>query len=403
VHKTLLVIALSSRPYVEAAKAAGYRITAIDGFADRETYSAAEQVLLVAYDARGFVADALMRIIDTLNCSEYAGFIYGAGFEAQPELLQAIAEKIPLIGNDPETVSRLKSLDFFSTLTKLDIRHPRTFPRPQVQDLTQSKAKKILCKSIGGCGGTHIRVRNPQVNLLNPTEFYYQEFIAGTPVSLLFVGRANRIDIIGFNEQWLSPTTEMPFRYGGAVSNSELPVTLKRQLIQAAERLTKAYGLKGLNSLDAIVHDGLAYILELNPRLSATFDLYADKAINMKRHIEACRGVAAAYEAANQDTTNRAHAIVYAVKKMFISEDFGWPEWVTDKPSLNTAGLCIPQGAPICTVMASGNSSDEAKQLAISRVKMMQELLATFHEKQKKPGQGSLIHKESRAESAFKC
>ena len=69
-----------------AAVQAGYRVTAIDGFADRQTFEIAHTTIAVAYDDRGFNAEALMRVVTQLDASQYLGFVYGSGFEAQPNL-----------------------------------------------------------------------------------------------------------------------------------------------------------------------------------------------------------------------------------------------------------------------------------------------------------------------------
>jgi predicted ATP-grasp superfamily ATP-dependent carboligase len=396
-HKTLLVIALCSRPFVTAAHSAGFNVAAIDGFADRETRALAQQVSVVAFNERGFAADALMTAVHMLDPADYMGFIYGAGFEAQPELLQAIAKIIPLIGNDPAAISRLKSVQFFSTLTDLDIPHPRTFLQSEKENVTSRHlnppiAQKIVRKLIGGSGGTHIQYDDLPSSGQVSDEHYHQELIAGTPVSLLFIAHERRIEIIGFNEQWLSPSVAMPFRYGGAVNHIALSAAVKQQLIRAAAQLTIEYDLKGLNSLDAILRQEKAcmqeqvYVLELNPRLSASFDLYSDKVTHLMRHIDACQYVSLQVLSEVEEPVNRAHAIVYAATGIFIPEDFDWPEWATDTPSqLNGNRFYIAADAPICTVLALSNSSHEAKRLAISRVKMMHELLLAFHDKQQSP------------------
>ncbi len=71
-----------------AAKRAGYSVTAIDAFSDRQTVASADATLLVEYGCDGFNADALLAAVNTLDAGQYMGFVYGSGFEAQPELLE---------------------------------------------------------------------------------------------------------------------------------------------------------------------------------------------------------------------------------------------------------------------------------------------------------------------------
>jgi predicted ATP-grasp superfamily ATP-dependent carboligase len=371
--KALLVIALSSRPYVEAAKQAGFRVVAIDAFADRQTHDLTERLIVVDYNERGFNAAMMMAVIDGLNVAEYCGMIYGSGFEAQPALLQYIADRIPLIGNTAENVAAVKTPSiFFATLTRLGIPHPPLKNACLTDSPIDDIQNVYIRKLVGGSGGIHIQ---PIYGNPSSPNYYDQQYLAGKPVSLLFLAHKGLVKVVGFNEQWLNPAASLPFRYGGAVSNIKLAKNVEMQLVQVAQKLTREFNLKGLNSLDAILKNDVAYVLEINPRLSATFDLYPDKAVNILRHIQACQpemiqpgllcGSPSALTAMN---ICHAHAIVYASSDVAISTDFDWPEWATDTPLGMTY---IEAQQPVCTVLSTAENSEAAKQLAQSRVKIL--------------------------------
>jgi predicted ATP-grasp superfamily ATP-dependent carboligase len=227
-------------------------------------------------------------------------------------------------------------------------------------------------KLVGGSGGTHIQPING-----NPSspDYYAQQYLEGKPVSLFFLASEGLVEVLGFNEQWLNPAASLPFRYGGAVSNIKLAKNVEVQLVQAAQKLTQAFNLKGLNSLDAIIKNDDAYILEINPRLSATFDLYPDKAANILRHIQACQSeiiqsglICGSPNVLTAIKVCHAHAIVYAPNALAVSADFDWPEWVTDTPLDITY---MEAQKPVCTVAAMAENSEAAKQLAQSRVKIL--------------------------------
>ena len=369
----VLIIALSARPFIEAAVKAGFKVTAIDGFADAQTLALAEKTITVEFDAQGFKSEALLRAVEQLELHQYLGFVYGSGFDAQPELLQIIATNLPILGNSVETLSAVNSLDFFKVLQKLDITYPPIFHAiPNTS--SSNPAKQYLKKHTGGCGGSHIQVISVHEKLSNlqKNKNYIQQYIKGRSVSLLFVARAKTIEIIGFNEQWLNGSASMPFRYGGAVSHIDLPEVVPKQLIQAAEKLTMEFGLLGLNSLDAIIDGEVAYVLEVNPRLSATFDLYEDADL-FDRHIEAVLNVDDVEEVGSpqKNPSSKAHAIVYADKNTTVPRDFDWPEWATDTPASQNEAIDIQAEQPICTVTAYGPNAEIAKQLVFARVKML--------------------------------
>ena len=364
-NAAILIIALSARPFVHAAKQAGFKVTAIDGFDDLQTSAITESITTVHFDEHGFDADKLLEAINQLDASRYKGFVFGSGFDAQPELLQKVAHYIPLIGNSVATVGAIKRGDvFFKALQALNITHPQVFKAfDAILHIGQ-----LLKKSAGGCGGTHISIATLNDEL--SADQYFQQYIQGRSVSLLFLANAHSIEVVGFNEQWLNSTIDMPFRYGGAVSNIDLPQAIQLQLINAAEKLTLEFGLVGLNSLDAVIEGGIAYVLEVNPRLSATFDLYEADLFN--RHLQASLMQTPLNQSVSRNMQPaKAHAIVYGLGDVMIRLLFDWPDWVTDTPANQHAALSIKRGEPICTVLAYADDADTAKQLVLARVKML--------------------------------
>jgi len=358
-----------------------------------QTAALAEKSVVVAYGRDGFDAEALMAAVDALDLSHYIGFAYGSGFECQPQLLAALSEKLPLIGNSPDVVAAVKHpATFFAALTRLGIRHPDV-----CHALPQQHPHDYLIKSGGGCGGTHIRTASQLHPALAETD-YYQRKIDGHSISLLFLANPHGVEAIGFNEQWSSPAAHAPYRYGGAVSNPVLTPGVQEQLLHAAQKLAREFGLTGLNSIDAIVAtadadiaaatDSPLYVLEINPRLSATVglytmdlhteDLHRDAALNLfELHVQACRNPHSQSERNLQqpDRQCNAHAIVYAAAALELAAPVPWPDWVTDMPACHEQAMIIPAGEPVCTVLASSADSEVAKKLAQGRVETMQSLL----------------------------
>ena len=342
---------------------------------------------MVDYGPQGFDANALLAAINSLDLRAFDGFVYGSGFEAQPELLRKVSSLLPLLGNTPETVAALKTpAIFFAKLQQLEINHPRVS-----ETLPDSDADGFLMKHAGGSGGAHIRTihadRHADSHAL--PEHYYQQKVSGRPVSLLFIANGSDIDVVGFNEQWLNPSDESPYRYGGAVSNAAISDSVQQQLIAAAKNLTCAFGLLGLNSLDALLQTSdlvadneLAAVLEINPRLSATVDLYPRHKL-FERHVQACLQPHTLHHADDEhhdsELPHKAHAIVYADFDVEIIMPVIWPDWVLDNPlqapSQHAGRLKIKAGEPVCTVIAHAADAATAKNMAQARVKIIHNLL----------------------------
>ncbi len=370
-----------------AANRAGYIVSAIDAFADKHTLTLADKLMVVDYDELGFNAAAMLSAVNALCVKQYVGFIYGSGFEAQPELLQQLAQILPLIGNSVSTLQAVKSVKFFAELDSLNIKHPNIYDALPV-NATKHGAENsgYLKKFAGGCGGTHISIAETAHKLA--PDYYFQQHISGLALSLLFIADGKEIAVIGFNEQWLNPTKTMPYRYGGAVGNIALPIVVQQQLIEAAQKITRQFGLIGLNSLDAIVEktasqNDAAHMLEINPRLSATVDLY-EEANLIDLHVQTILMHALKYTelpvAIKDSKKSKAQAIVYAEFDLQVPAQFDWPDWVVDTPYYaDDSDINILAAEPICTVIAHANNADDAKHLAQSRVKiLLAELVACY-------------------------
>lgn len=359
---------MSARPFVQAAVAAGYEVIALDAFADRDTGQFASGLHALKYSDGAFDAAELEATLKEIALQGPLGLVYGSGFETQPALLALVEQYMPLIGNSVRVVRNMKrAITFFALLDVLNIpRPPVCLQQMSDEDLA---AASWLTKKNGGSGGTHIRRATAEIPL-EPGSYYQQE-MQGIPVSLLFAADGMNVKEVGFNQQWLAPTALMPYRYGGAVSHAELPQAVRQLLLTAAKKLTSAVGLRGLNSIDAIMQGERVWVLELNPRLTATFDLYpAEHGQLFELHLQAAAGTLANWPQIGRRA--RAHYIVYAPENINLPESFDWPEWTADIPA---TGALIKAGEPVCTVTAEADSAEQAVALMAERVKVLAKAL----------------------------
>ena len=365
--KKVIIAAVSARPYVQAAVAAGYEVIALDAFADSDTQSVATAAYAIKYGQNGFDMADFEACLKKIDCSDVVGFAYASGFDAASDLLEKVSQRIPLIGNSPKVVRNLKRpLQLFTLLNVLQIPHPEVSFKPL------ENATGWLYKHCGGSGGTHIRKALPLTSISPQPGYYFQREAQGVPISLLFAANGLQIRVVGFNMQWLSPSPAMPYRYGGAVSNVELPESAKQQLMYAAQQLTLAVGLRGLNSLDAMLDGDQVQVLEVNPRLSATFDLYQSAECNLfDLHVRACDRDISAWPPIAQRA--KAHHIVYAPCNLTLPDSTEWPDWVADIPP---SGSVIAADSPLCTLFAEADSADEAQKLVMLRTHALLSLIA---------------------------
>lgn len=286
-----------------------------------------------------------------------AGLVYGSGFENRPRLLERLTRGRTLYGNSTQTVSALKDPEaFFGLLDRLGIAHPEiSFDPP-------SALSEWLTKRAGAAGGSHVRRAHLRHRVR--ARRYFQRFQSGRTLSVLFAADGRQARIVGFNEQWTAGVPQCaPYCYGGAVSGPRLPREVEKTVASHVDRLVQATGLVGLNGLDFISEENLAFVLEVNPRPTATIDLYdVDVSGGMLAlHLTACRGKLPPVQFSDDA---RAHAIVYSGCKLRVDPGRTWPAWCTDLPE---AGSVILRGAPVCSVHARAATSDAARELVVAR------------------------------------
>jgi predicted ATP-grasp superfamily ATP-dependent carboligase len=354
-HAHVLIAAPSGRALAASARRGGYRPLVVDYFADQDTLALADAHHRVADGLSvGMTFDALMPALESLaQGREPIGIVCGSGFEDRPELLAAIAQRWPLIGNAPDVVTRIKDPSAFAALCRAcDIPHPdMSFERPTDPD-------GWLMKRWGGAGGLHVA----PVAQAAPPGRYFQRRVPGSAVSAMFLADGSHAAVLGFSTQWASPTATQPYRFGGAVAPADLAPTTAERLVDAVRRLVAAVPLLGLNSADFLVDDDRFWFLEINPRPGATLDIFApDDGSLFSLHVDACRGVLAPGLA--RPTRARASAIVYAKQDIRVPA-LDWPDWTADRPH---AGTVINAGEPLCTVLATAATSDEARRLVARR------------------------------------
>ncbi len=361
--KTLIIAATSARGYAQAAVACGYQVITIDAFADADTRNIAKQAFKVRMAEDVVDLAEFKRIFSTLDFTNCVGFLYGSLFDNAQELLTWVAERVTLLGNVPEVMQTAKSYAFFTLLDELGIQHPEnslTLP---------ANPADWLSKKLGGSGGMHIRA----AELTNFSD-YFQRKVDGRSISMLFIADGKTVHLIGFNAQFVSPSNDLPYRFAGAVGCIQLPDDVHAQLMCIAQQLTIALGLRGINSLDAILQleQQTLWILELNPRLSATFYLYPNL---LSAHMQACSGDLNDFQ--QQLHYSRAQQILYADNDLQIPSNFAWPNWVTDIPAIKASesNVIIERNAPICTVMTEAENAETAQMLISQRAKILREML----------------------------
>jgi len=338
----------------QLARRAGFCPLVIDLFADQDTLEIAEEVRqvesLTSKDL-GLAVDNLTKLYPVHEV------VYGSGFEKNIQSLFFLQEKITLLGNSPEVFAKVQDKYYlFSFLSENNIPFPEVhFSRPE--------SGKWLIKPLESEGGLGIHYDNGCGIVDN--SHYWQRYLEGKSMSAIFIADGEKADIIGFNRQWkVSHANGQAFVFSGIHNYASLSDINKSIIADWLAKLVSHFGLRGLNSVDFILHQEQCYFLEVNPRPTASIELYGTNLF--ATHVSSSLGRKAVINVDQQD--HKGYQIIYAANDYRISNDIIWPEWSQDRPK---SGAIIRKQQPVCSIIANGESS----QQVLAKLKKRQSLI----------------------------
>ena len=370
--ETVLIAAFSGRSLAQSARRAGYRPLVADAFGDLDTRRSAEGLrVLDGAMQTGFRTKPLIAALTELSQSARSapiGLVLGSGFEDKPRLVAALASRFKLLGSDAATYKACKDpRHFFSLLDKLGITHPETQTEPPADPAGW------ISKRVGGSGGRHIRTCvGPQ--RVKPRR-YFQKLLEGDRISVSGVFFSAPSSLLALTRQWISPTPEQPYRFGGAVSLPSIDSDVRHRIHDAATAVGNALQLEGMASLDFLVKNDTPYLLEVNPRPGASLDVIDDEAgFLFRAHIAMGLGQprAPGFPNIKAYPLAVAMAILHADRGPIVLGDIPWPLWSADR---GAPGTFIPQGAPLATALAEAATADAAEALVRKRLAELEDLI----------------------------
>jgi len=339
-----LIVATSGRMLAQAAQREGFDVWVIDCFADVDTLRYAKKVIRVNSLSIENLTVALHEL-ESEN-AEIIGVVYGSGFETCVESVYFLETRFEIVGNSPVVFERVQNKQaFFAALDIFKIPYPETcFECPAQQ-------KNWLSKPLKGQGGAGI---NSQTD-----DIYWQRFCEGQAGSVLFLATGKRAEIIGFHTQ----STHGDFLFSGISNHSDLTDAQKTQIQSWLQKLVRHFGLRGLNSLDFMLAEKGCFVLEINPRPSASMQLYDLPLFNAHLTLQTKW---------NRVSDSSAYQILYAPRSLIIPRHFHWLKNCHDLPH---AGAIIRKNQPICSMIARAMPTASALELLRINIQQLERSL----------------------------
>lgn len=352
--RRLLVAGLTTRPLAISAARAGWNVTAVDGFGDRDLRAHA-RVIALRREQGGFDPSAAAAAAQGVSADAVA---YTATFENHPSAVAALATGRRLLGNPSSVVEAVRDpMALMLALRRNGFMAPETrarAPRPG----TRARWLRKPRRSGGGHGTATWRPGSPVGR-----QHYLQQRITGTAGSVVFLADGSRAVTLGLSRQLVGRREfgATGFRYCGSLMGAGLfeeEAALLEIASAAADAVAREFALIGLNGIDFVARAGVPWPIEVNPRYSGSMELLErDAGLSLfALHADACAGrLPESPPALRGGVVGKA--VVFARKGVTVRETRNWlrDPAIADVPH---PGEHIPRGRPICTVFASGKRAD---------------------------------------------
>ena len=342
----LLLAGVSTRAAAESAARAGFAVTTVDAFADRDQAPRVRSLSLPRDFALPFTAAAAARVAAAIEADAVA---YLSNFENHPRAVAALAAGRRLWGNAPGVLRRVRNpLALATGLRARGFTVPAT-----LRDAAAAAGEQgWLLKPLASGGGRGIREWRPGMRL--PRSGYLQALVEGVPGSVVFIAAAGEAVPLALTRQLAGEPAfgAGPFRYCGSLLEP-VGTPLATRAYALARAVAAEFELVGLNTVDFIAAGYEPHAVEVNPRWSASMEL-VEQALDCSLfalHAEACeRGKLPERAAATGGTWGKA--VLFAKEPVTIGDTSPWlsDRFIRDIPH---PGERMRRGQPICTILAT--------------------------------------------------
>jgi predicted ATP-grasp superfamily ATP-dependent carboligase len=360
--ETLIILGASARAAAFSARRAGFLPVCGDLFADADL-----QGCCPAYATADYPAG----LADIALAARAGPWMYTGGLENYPSLVGRISKHRQLWGVAPHELNRIRDPQLVAACLR-----SAGLPCPNVQATPAGlpvDGSWLLKNRRSSGGGQVFPWRGQQVDLPTRSGWYFQQRIAGTPCSAVYVAAAGRGSLLGITEQLLTePAPGKMFCYAGSIGPRRFLPAQAAHFERLGNALAAEFDLRGLFGVDAIATEDAVLPVEINPRYVASTEIL-ERGLGFSAialHAAACREdelPAASRESAPSIYCGKA--ILYARRDIVIDEALA-AEWLAlnqaslwpDFADVPAAGSQISAGQPVVTLFASAGDLNSVRQ-----------------------------------------
>jgi predicted ATP-grasp superfamily ATP-dependent carboligase len=385
---------------------AGFQPVAADLFADADLRAIATATRIAPYPEG---------LIDWLRAIEPPAWMYTGALENYPELVDQMGWIAPLLGNAGDVLTRVRSpWELGDVLGRANFLFPET--RDSLQGLPHDGS--WLMKTYQGASGSGVRSLERWAGSEEPGDqddgersvAVYQRRVAGVPCSAVYVAAEGAATLLGITRQligesWLG---SHGFQYAGSIGPLPVGDQVRQTIVRLGDVLSAEFELTGLFGVDFMLDGDDLWVLEVNPRYTASVEIVERFAgvCAIGAHVAACGGRVEHQEQAGAassrssswrdaaevgsrvlgggDAPARSYgkAVLYARREVLVSRTFSelslaeavrepWPMLADVSP----AGTVIDEGRPLLTIFGEGANDEEVAAMLRARCAELEAML----------------------------
>ena len=357
----LLIIGASARAAVASARQSSWTIHAMDMFGDIDTRSQSKFHLLNDYPT-----DCL----SLLSALRPDAICVTGAMENHSSILHELTTRATLLAPAIDQIVRLRDpTNLQSVLTSSNWQYPRTFAANEhLPDDETLWLKKPIASAAGQ--GIHAFDRTNSSSP-DPTKII-QERISGRNISVSFLMHPARTDLLGCTEQLLGHREfqASEFQYCGSIGPLHIPPSINKKLQELGQFLQHEYSLRGLIGVDLILDDDQLWLIEINPRYTASMELFESQFNRsmIQLHLDSFSKNPATFTRIGHAGIHYGKAVLFARQTTQIPNEFQ-PMWqaalkcqqptIADLPPI---GAIVQAGHPLFTIFARSKSTAETRE-----------------------------------------
>jgi predicted ATP-grasp superfamily ATP-dependent carboligase len=370
----VLATGVSVRSLACSAIDAGYDVLSADGYGDRdllERKPGPVRHLTVSPFEPHAVGDHVTMPYDAVA--------YTSNFENHPEALEQLAAGRTVLGNAPEVLRQVRQAErVHEVLEGYGLPSPRVYAGAR-DAVMYAGDRALMAKPRRSGGGNGVRRWAP-VEALHDGELL-QEWVEGEPASLVFLADGHEATVLGVTRQLIGDANfgATGHRWcGNLLGAPGAPVLAAQDEViagasAAAQALARAFGLRGINGIDFMCRGGEAVVVEVNPRWTAAVEL-----VERQMGLSLFAAHVAGTEGTLPDLPGVPVEAVIGKAVVFAPTDCTMPDtdgWLADGMTgdVPASGTRMPQGAPICTVFAAGDTAAACYDALAARARVIVE------------------------------